>query len=284
MSDYLRNLSARSLGIAPVLRPRLASRFSPPAPAVRWPQGEIADRENVAHEEDIEEYTTPPNNGFEDAASQTSETRSTDLSVVPSVAPGAVAQNHGELSTEPRPGNGIKKSRRTILPMQWERPRFDPPPAAAAEAASGKVPSSLNSVSAGVEQIAPRPPSQRPGSSSTVKAQQSRFEAEGTLPTIRADDRLNNPLLSPRQPAFPHAEDIMLPSPYTRRRSVQNDHERQTGQAKQEKEPAIQVTIGSIEVRATMEGNRETTKPSTARPSMSLDEYIRRRSTRADHE
>jgi hypothetical protein len=294
MSAFLDHLVARSLELptaaaAPVVRPRLASRFEPrldpvtPAAAPPWeetaaepaapsapPRRPPAERSAAVPETTFDEVRRPAPRSSRPPPPQAGargESRGEDPEPSPSFLP---APSRREPGGE-RPAPTVRRAAAPVPPslaVQEGRSRAEPTRAAdqARRAPAAERPH---------PPAAPPAPEERPRVEPAIR----RIEVERVVtpvpppaaaapPPAASVPRGREPAAStpPPAPAFlqPRVERL-APEPFSARR------------AEAAAEPVIQVTIGRIEVRATPAPKAPARERPAARPAVDLEEYLRQR-------
>lgn len=301
MSDYLSNLSARSFnrteGI-PVLRPRVPSLFEP-LPTEQGDFPEMHSWSSVRHRRN--EETTPSSSRAGEEANgpdQAEERSVTTYEDVPHLPRLRVQTLQQASEKDPRDGRSAdthppQSGPRTVIIQQTAAESFDgktsqPPGRDGLQepATNGTtVPASMEMV-------------RTSGGNEESPSVQGRREEPGTHPPRRRgmhDGAVENVIVKhsverilDRNPSAPieaggHLNPMMSPI-------GQQPPERAVGpvtfsgtdsagrKVPARAEPAIHVTIGRVEVRATVSPQKPTGKPGKPVPTMGLEEYLRRRS------
>lgn len=279
MSDYLSTLAARSLRIAPVVTPRLASRFEPASPA----SGSIAAPPLAAEQESAADRA-PRREPAATTANETLRVRETRVPAIPVLAPMHPPIRAADESIDRRPRLD-ERARETHASREAPAPAATPPPAAsepvvAAVHAHGAEPPA-----------APAPPSRE-----SDRRAAERLETP-VIPIARLDDvvrRLTGDRLTALErraaregePAGPAADRSGSPPQAVRPSDVPAPMAVKPSRVVAEASPAetpapiVRVTIGRVEVRAVMPPPvappKAAAPPSSGAPS--LDEYLKQRS------
>ena len=258
MSDFFSSLVARSFGTAPVIRPRLSSLFEPARgdakrvgetlgerndDKIEVQEGEVIARQ-PENQEPARRTPTLPGDG------EHTTSRSTDH-----VVASAIPEHSTQLVAEPE--------RHTVSEKLIERHET--------RILLGEV-RQLDDANKTAPRIAmtqsPGPISNKPWVPDTAN-----------FPALvgPVEDARPGRLISPKVPAEMRIPDLALSAKAVRRHNGEPSFPRKESQPS---EPTVQVTIGRIEVRATKE-NTHPSRPASASPVMSLDEYLRKQSQRA---
>jgi hypothetical protein len=247
MSNFLDKLASRSLGLAPVVQPRLASRFEPQTPAARFPSSSLLEG---AEDERIAEGEAQ----HERPEARQPETRVVeDRRAVPIPPPSAPREKRAERESQPAP------------PQQQSQP---PHPAAAAHVPVQPV--ETRTQNAQTNTVAAPPHAPRPSFAEgaqpreAVRGEAFRSEDEAALDTrIRRlmANNLDGTVGNEATKAAPVAQ------PPARR------------EESPEKTQTIRVTIGRIDVRAVTAPAPQDQRRAPARPApqLSLADYLKQR-------
>jgi hypothetical protein len=265
VSDFLTNLAARTSASAEVLKPRLPSIFEPklsPVPPVLRRTPTIQEGDGEVSEERFSENIQVKPNTF-------AETQSHGLA-------NRLKPEQADKSLEP---TAKFTDERNQLPPVRPAAAFSLPGSSAA--AISVKPALAQAIQANV--LMSRPPANRQTEAEAKPSVSERRKAEGEVP---APPKVVRPQLE-SEPLAPNATGLSQPSSEYIARLVRSlipprgdarsDAKRSGAAAKGAvvSEPAIHVTIGRIEVRATPEpsAKQERNRPSV----MSLDEYLKQR-------
>ncbi len=307
MSDYLSNLSARSLNLATVLQPRLASRFEPPAQGTTAP----VDAARVMRAEEPEAAPSPGESIDVEAQPEAA----IDAAARPSFTPRSMRRRHEVTASTPeaQPAlNTIRSSSERDLGRRIELPvgedahvdtpeRNEPPRAPHRQLPDLRTQPSVSPAPPRSDPQPPRPiltmvqPEMRV---TLVDDIPPRTRLEAPHPSARGPIA-RRPMIEPAtarsetQPsrlAPPESSDEVvasatLPPPAIIARPIVKRvvtesvpvESAPVEAAKPEPAPTIHVSIGRVEVRATPAATPAVARPRAAPPVMSLDEYLRRR-------
>jgi len=263
MSGFLVNLLARSRGTADVLQPRIASLFEPPEtslPNAEWSADPESESDAASLPDGTETAARAPRetSGPHVHASmplrQRTVERDTDLDEVieTSLSPGVSA------------GRGAPVSEPATRPRPQEPATMRAAEAAGATATT-RVDRHVDDIGAdGPPATAPGRPVERTGPDRRAP---SRPEMPPQAPSLRSNAAANHQSLALR----PSATGILSPPPRRPRFEVAPQ-----GPAAVSSEPAVQVTIGRIEIRAVTDP-APPRKERAESPVMSLEDYLRSR-------
>lgn len=280
MSDFLGRLAARTLGLAPVVAPRLPSLFEPPAGPVALPAA-LTERpalglEEEEHDAVPEPRPTPPRRP-DTARGQREPAGEAPARTVPLRSAGRREREPTpDAAAAPRTAPPVPVSAR-VVPGAVEGPRGRVAPPSPARASRSAREGSLDGrATAGPEVRAPL-------GSATVGP-----VAAGLAPVPRA--AREEPAKPARAaaasvPAQPPAPGSSLPSPLGSLAPSRLPHFPQlaaltTAGRRSEPPPRVEVTIGRIEVRATSTASAAPARRAAASSVPSLDDYLRRRDGR----
>jgi hypothetical protein len=270
MMDYFTQLAARSLAQAPVLRPRLPSRFEPVEPAAspwenvpetpaapRLPAGTESFNSNTSNQEPAARSTAHP------VSPPSGRRHPPDISGA-TIEPDTVTR--GLLPREPSEGAGHPGARRP-----------EPPPAPA-------VPATINDAAASFivaeHSIAPRhdvPP--KPGATSPAPSPQADKPAP-TPPQPRPApiDRSSDDSASTTRPPK------RIQAHRTRREDNSSYRRPDEPAAARDSEAGgrtIRITIGRVEIRAvSRQSKQQPPRPAPGPPVLSLEDYLKERKAR----
>ncbi len=266
MSDFLTNLAARTSASAEVLKPRLRSIFEPklsPVPSVLRRTPTIQEGDGEVSEERLSENIQVKPNTF-------AETHSHGLAK-------RVKSEQADTSLEPT-------AKVTDEPNQLPQVRPVAPPSLPGNSAAAAIPVKPALAQAfQANRMTSGPTANRQTEAEENPSVSERRKAEGEVP---GPPKVVRPKLESEPPA-PKSNGLSHPSSEYIARLVRSlipprgdapSDARRSGAASRGavvSEPAIQVTIGRIEVRATPEpsAKKELNRPSV----MSLDEYLKQR-------
>jgi hypothetical protein len=268
MSDLFDNLVKRSAGPAETLRPKLPSMFESPAAAASAPPGDllVEDREQEAPTpRAFEKRRNEPK--WEDVTPWVDELRppvKTERLVEPTTARVPTPQVARPVIAAPEPPE----------PVQATKNRENEPE----EVRRARQPKSAQPVAEQPESPVIRQPARRDQPLEETFRRPARAEMPAAKPRIREDSQEltpQAPLESRRHREPPEPPRLIEPRLTPRaeaRRTV-------AAQARRFEEPTIHVTIGRVEVRATLPAS-EPTKERRAPAVMPLEEYLRSRRSR----
>ena len=254
MSDFLSNLAARSLGSSEVVRPRLASLFEPPRPAVASSAG-VLDGPSVL--EEVLPAALELTRLVESRPATYAEDGGRDTQMQRAVVPAA--------SDSPaRPTEGVRSapmSQAASAPTETgaESGPREVPTAPAARPALARDGPDAGEISPGAaERGSRRSVSEQLGSSREFRPSDVSRSEQVSIPSLRTSAPATI-VVQPR--VAPYSEPA---------RSAR-------AQPPPTAEPTIHVTIGRIEVRATQPAAPIAPRERQAPTVMSLEEYLRRR-------
>lgn len=270
MSDFLTNLAARGSGSASAIQPRLPSLFEPSTLAVGSPAAG-----NFAANFDLEQVATEQNNRTSEASAHATDSPAPPLD--------ALRPEHKE-ETTPTPPQQMTNTRMPAAPVPAanveppkDRPRPPAHPLFQASESKLKPPASIVP-----ETIAPDLPY---GLDRNVVEHPHNARAIDRPPSVSAEKNGSDVRANGERPA--RVEPSQFPVEYISRLArslIQPGAESRSGESRNgaatsrstRSEPAIQVTIGRIEVRATSQ-QPPVAKERSPLPVMSLDEYLRQK-------
>ncbi|MBO0859244.1 MAG: hypothetical protein J2P21_12340 [Chloracidobacterium sp.] len=279
MNDYLTNLAARSLNPAPALRPRLRSRFDPVSPDPAKPLASTPDR--ISLEKETE--TPYPSAIARDAlrsgalaapAPAPAPTEDENETIGPPIGPPRETSMRG--SSMPADETTIARTHAHALSTIRPEPigifRNAAEDRAALDRSAPEIVES-NEAEAAVQTspLKTRRPQRDPRMHAEVLERVVINEViERREPGQIDDGALSESLLpAPKRSAI-SSQVIAQPrvTPFLEYRG----EEKAAPPA-----PTVHVTIGRVEVRATQLTPQSSPKPRPSRPTMSLDDYLRRR-------
>lgn len=242
MSDYLKNLAARTLDPSTVVQPRLASRFEPPP----GEPGLVTDFEVET------EFEASP---AEPPVEARAETPHAPVTTRAESAPRVPAEHSPPPVFERRP---------EVSPHEQS-------PAPASERAPDPAPSQTfvnretpRQTAANVEVLKSAAREETAESVPAAVRAAARPSPEAAEPqTTRSGPRVVEPRLlpAPKVSEAPQSRASFTPEP-----------------AHEDAAPTIRVTIGRVDVRAVAAGSKETKRaPAPPRPALTLEDYLRRR-------
>jgi len=261
MSDFLTNLVSRSFGTAPVVRPRLTSLFEP----VREDAAKFRNAAEMKHGETLE--------AVEDEV--VVENTNADIDDrKPKFRVARIAANEDQHDTAPM------QDEFPAQPVVARSPRSvrDPQRAAAVERMESDEASAL------VAPIRRNVPDRVPVTAAIAEREHGLVKPASATPAILPTARDSQP--------EKHRHDLLIPPKLTQEMRIPDlalsarpgrksyDRERNFQSGPLPSEQTVNVTIGRIEVRATIESSHST-RPAPPSPVMSLDEYLRNRARQA---
>ena len=292
MSDYLNNLAAKSLHLTEVIQPRLASLFEPPSLGGRPVSSHSSANVETAHGEQLpggplletpltaqassrnvltsrppmRELRRPPGalqqqpGGVADSSAGQHTGQAVSPQPLPLSVPQSVETRPEQFLTHPVPN----PAQRTLTPTLAPRSHLNPP--------------TLVPLVAGYENDAA--PSRNTGEqeSQSAGAQNIRGNMERQIAVLEVPRSQNSkpPELVPIQARqFSTPARVVAPRHGVPRIEPAASARAEPGET-QEPAPTIQVTIGRVEIRATVAAT-PAGKTSAKSPVMSLDEYLRQR-------
>jgi len=280
MSDYLGNLAAKSLAPAPVLQPRLASRFEPLAPAAP----EL--RESPAFlEETVTEIAPPP------PAPILTKFESHSPSPPGRGGQGVRPRRAGRSEEQHAHAAAVEK-----VSEESPQPVTKPEPArrrlpAPVEAEPERVQSAVAERSVQPFEASPPDPLSRGERGNLAAAAAARPVLLQPLTVVQIPPRQDAPIMPllprERRPGGESPRELRTEKPQPQEAPVPRLQPRVTFAERQPfaplreapaPEPVIHVTIGRIEVRATAAPKAPARERPAARPAVDLDEYLRQRS------
>jgi hypothetical protein len=283
MSDYLGNLAAKSLALAPALQPRLASRFEPLAPA----SPELREGPAFLEETVTEVAAQPPTPIPMYIESHfPSPFGRGGMEVSPRRAERSEEQHADKASVE-------KVSETSPVPVTKPEPARRRVPAPV-EAEPERVQSVIAKRSVQPSETSPPGPlfrGERRNLAEAVVVNRDRLQSLTVIPAPPRQDAPVTPLLSSRErgtggeasqaerPEHHRPQESLSTIPQLQPRVTLAERQPFAPQWESPApEPVIHVTIGRIEVRATAAPIAPARERPAARPAVDLGEYLRQRS------
>jgi hypothetical protein len=248
MSNFLDNLASRSLGLAPVVQPRLASRFEPPPGTARFPSFEPAEDAGLERSVEGEAQHARPE-------ARQPETRVVeDRRAVPIRPPAA-----------PREERAERESRAAAPPRQQSHP---PRPAMAAHVPVRPVETRAQNAQTDVAAAPPHAP--RSSFAEGAQPREAvRGEASSSVDAAALDNRIRR--LMANNFNVREGNEAAGGTPVAHLPARQDEPP--------EKTQTIRVTIGRIDVRAVTAPAPQEPRRAPARPApqLSLADYLKQR-------
>jgi hypothetical protein len=306
VNDYLTNLASRSLNPTPALRPRPRSRFEPVSLGGAQPLAATPDRIALDVEAPEVESAPPVVTGGvpgRRASALIARTEDKNESVAPPRGT-STYRSPGNIETSPNADSATGMPAQPQLTILRPEPvrRFQPASHAAADRGAALDQSSPETVESKGPETAAQPsrrePSRRKPSGQKKDEESPRPLRDLQLQTVIREQVVINEVLQRSEPERSGPEnrgaeaESLLPaskrpatsSPIIAQPRVtplfEHRSDQKIGRGDEKAAPpapTIHVTIGRVEVRATHSTSPSTPKPRPARPTMSLDDYLRRR-------